>query len=176
MGLQGIALYTLRASAFAAAVTLAYALTLRTRGKPLAAGRLTSVFYFAALIEITVLRGGVDWDGFLSAARVPYNLMPFRTTMGEFRLGVWPFVYHAVGNLAWFVPVGIILRRKPIWMAFLCGGLLSAVIEGLQWALMTGMTDVDDVILNSCGALIGWLIARAFPAAGIRRVKMGGDT
>jgi glycopeptide antibiotics resistance protein len=166
MGLQGIAVYTLRAVAFAAAVTLVYALILRVRGKKLSAGRLLSVFYIAALIEITVLRGGVDWGALLSAARAPRRLRPFRTTIAEFHRGAWPFIYHVVGNLAWFVPVGIILRRKPVWMAFLCGGMLSVLIEGLQWVLMTGMTDVDDVILNSCGALIGWLLARAFRRRG----------
>lgn len=163
MGLQGIAVYTLRAAAFAAAVTLVYALILRARGKPLTAGRLLSVFYVAALIEITVLRGGVDWGELLSAAPVPRRLRPFRTTIAEFRRGVWPFLYHVVGNLAWFLPVGLILRRKPVWMAFLGGLMLSILIEGLQWVLRTGMPDVDDLILNSCGALAGWLIARSIP-------------
>lgn len=163
MGLQGIAVYVLRATAFAAAVTLVYALILRVRHKPLSPGRLISVFYFAALMEITVLRGGVDWGGLTSTAPVPRRLRPFRTTIAEFRRGVWPFLYHVVGNLAWFVPVGLILRRKPVWMAFLGGLMLSVLIEGLQWTLKTGMPDVDDLILNSGGAFLGWLMARAIP-------------
>ncbi len=44
MGLQGIAVYTLRAAAFAAAVTLVYALILRARGRKLAAGGLFRFF------------------------------------------------------------------------------------------------------------------------------------
>jgi glycopeptide antibiotics resistance protein len=166
MGLQGIAVYTLRAAAFAAAVTLLYALIRRVRGKPLAAGRLLSAFYVAALVEITVLRGGVEWGGLLSAGRVPPQWMPLKTTAGEFFSGAWPFLYHVAGNLMWFVPVGMILRRRPFWVALLCGLMLSAAIEGMQWALNTGMTDVDDVILNGCGALVGWLIAHAFARRG----------
>jgi len=163
MGLQGIAVYVLRATAFAAAVTLVYALILRVCSKPLSAGHLIPVFYFAALIEITVLRGGVDWGAIgCFDCRAP-RLRPFRTTMEEFRRGVWPFLYHVAGNLAWFIPVGLILRRKPVWMAFLGGLMLSVLIESLQWVLNTGMTDVDDVIYNSGGALLGWLMARAIP-------------
>ncbi len=159
MGLQGIAVYTLRAAAFAAAVTLVYALILRARGRKLAAGRLVSVFYVAALIEITVLRGGVEWGSLLSAMRVSPQWMPFKTTAGAFRGGAWPFVYHVAGNLMWFVPVGVILHRRPFWAALAGGTLLSTLIEGLQWVLMTGMADVDDVMLNACGALVGWLLA-----------------
>jgi glycopeptide antibiotics resistance protein len=48
-------------------------------------------------------------------------------------------------------------------MAFLGGLMLSVLIESLQWVLNTGMTDVDDVIYNSGGALLGWLMARAIP-------------
>ncbi len=173
MGFQGIAVYTLRAAAFAAAVTLVYALILRARGKPLTAGRLRSVFYVAALIEITVLRGGVDWGAIGCVDCRPPRLTPFRTTIEELRRGAWPFLYHVVGNLAWFVPVGLILRRRPVWMAFLGGLMLSVLIEGFQWVLRTGMTDVDDLIFNSCGALVGWLIARAIPAVGAGRSENG---
>ena len=162
MGLQGIAVYTLRAVAFAAAVTLVYAIIRRARGKNLAAGQLLSAFYIAALVEITVLRGGVEWGSIFSAARPSVQWVPLLTTAGEYHLGAWPFIYHVVGNLIWFVPVGVVLRRRPFWMALLGGLMLSALIEGLQWVLMTGMSDVDDVLLNGCGALVGWLIARAF--------------
>ncbi len=44
-------------------------------------------------------------------------------------------------------------------MAFAVGAFLSAFIEGMQWVLMTGMSDVDDVLLNATGALIGRLLA-----------------
>ena len=48
-------------------------------------------------------------------------------------------------------------------MAFPGGLMLSILIESLQWVLNTGLTDVDDVIYNSGGALLGWLMARAIP-------------
>jgi len=157
MNFAGIALYTFRAAAFALAVCAVYALVMRARKKALRAGQILSVFYLAALIEITVLRGGVEWTGFFSAPREAFQWVPLRTTLGQLRLGAWPFVYHVVGNLIWFVPLGFVVQKKPVWAALVAGALLSAAIEGLQWALMTGMPDVDDVLLNAAGALVGRL-------------------
>ena len=164
MGFRGIALYTGRALLFALAVAGIWALILRLRGKPVSRGRILSAFYLAALVEITVLRGGVDFGGLLTAARESVQWIPLRTTLGELRLGAWPFLYHVLGNLLWFLPLGLILRRGPAWRALLLGALLSASIECLQWLLMTGMPDVDDVLLNACGALAGWLLFRSIPA------------
>jgi glycopeptide antibiotics resistance protein len=161
MRFQGILLYTLRAALFAAAASGIYWGFLRLRGRSVTAGRLLSAFYVAALVEITVLRGGVDWAGLPHAARDPVQWVPLRTTLLEFRGGAWPFLYHVLGNLLWFLPLGLMLRRKSAWRALLAGALLSASIECLQWVLLTGIPDVDDVLLNACGALLGWLLFRA---------------
>ena len=159
MNLWGIALYTLRAFAFALIAWLAYALLRRTRRRrPTGGGGLT-IFYLAALFQITVLRGGVEWDGFFSAPRAAVQWIPLQTTLDQFRRGTWPFLYHVLGNLAWFVPMGFLARRKPAWVALALGAAFSAFIEGMQWALMTGMPDVDDVLLNATGALVGRLLA-----------------
>ena len=160
MSLHGIVIFTLRAAGFAAIVCGIYTLICRIRGRTLSVGRLLSVFYIAALIEITVLRGGIAWNGLFDAERFAVQWMPFKTTLDEFKSGAWPFIYHAGGNLAWFIPLGLIMRRKSAWTALLAGILISAAIECLQWALITGMTDVDDVIFNTCGTLIGYLISR----------------
>lgn len=160
MNLAGICVFTLRASAFASVVCAAYALILRMRRKVVLPGRLLAVFYLAALIQITVIRGGVNAGDVLHASRDAVQWLPMKTTLEQWRLGAWPFVYHVVGNLMWFVPLGAILRKKPIWVALFAGMLLSVAIEGMQWVLLTGMTDIDDVLINTCGTLIGFLCAR----------------
>ncbi len=160
MRLHGIAIFTLRAAGFAAIVCGIYALACRIRGRALCAGRLLSVFYIASLVEITVLRGGVAWSALFDSERFAAQWMPFQTTLDEFKSGAWPFIYHVGGNLAWFIPLGLIMRRKSAWAALLAGILISSAIECLQWVLITGMTDVDDVILNTCGTLTGYLLSR----------------
>ena len=142
------------------AASALYALIARVRGRWPAAGRILSVFNIAALIQITVLRGGVDWAGVLSASRPEAQWALFKTTCATYGVGTWPFLYHVGGNLTWFVPLGLMLRRNLARRALWAGLILSATIEALQWLLMTGIADVDDVLLNTLGALLGWMLAR----------------
>lgn len=160
MSLHGIVFFSLRAVGFAAIVCGIYALIIRLRGRTLSVGRMLTVFYIAALIEITVLRGGIAWNGLFGRERYAVQWMPFRTMLSEYKRGAWSFLYHVGGNLAWFIPLGLIMRRKSVRMVLLVGFHISAAIEFLQWVFMTGITDVDDVILNTCGALIGCLMVR----------------
>ena len=46
---------------------------------------------------------------------------------------------------------------------------LSAALEALQFALSTGMTDIDDVLLNALGALLGACAVRILRRQGLLR-------
>jgi glycopeptide antibiotics resistance protein len=164
MGFHGILIYVLRAFFFASVSTVIYVLIMKRRGVRLSAWQIVWMFYIMALLDITVVRDGPDWTNFFTDLRPAPRWMPMMTTLGEFRGGVWRFIYHVVGNLLWFIPLGVMLRRQPVWKTLLAGILFSAMIETLQWVFMTGLTDVDDVILNALGALTGRLIAGHFPA------------
>lgn len=163
MSIRGILFYTLRAAVFAAAVCAAYALICKLRKRKAGWARLLGVAYIAALIQITVIRGGVDWARVFAGGRATPQLVPLLTTLGT--LGGeswWSFVYHTMGNVIWFAPLGLMLRRRKPGTALMAGAILSAGIELGQFLLMTGMTDIDDVILNALGALLGWGIGRLF--------------
>ena len=123
--------------------------------------RLIAVGYLAAVLQIIGLRLGL---------RAPHplggmlQLMPLRTTVSEWRGGAGAFIYHLAGNLMWFVPLGLLLPRlRPgcRWHhVLLAGALLSVCVEGLQYLLGTGVSDVDDVLLNASGALLGYGLYR----------------
>jgi glycopeptide antibiotics resistance protein len=77
-------------------------------------------------------------------------------------------VFNVVGNVAVFVPLGwllaLVTRRRRILVAAIAGFGLSAVIEVLQ--SFTGrISDVDDLILNGCGAVLGACVALLILAA-----------
>lgn len=78
-----------------------------------------------------------------------------------------PFAFLFVGNVACFVPFGFglsaltPLRRAVVPLCFL-GSLL---IEVLQWAFGTGVPQVEDVLLNTFGAALGYALFRAVPHA-----------
>ena len=159
MNLSGILFFVGRAARFALGVCAVYAVVrtvwLRVKRERIDWKRelvwLAFVLYFAALCEIIALRGGA---GDARSAQ----LVPLRTTLRELRAGAWAFAYHVVGNMIWFVPLGIFAHRKGAVRAILIGAGVSVGLEILQWLLMTGVTDVDDVILNALGALAGCII------------------
>lgn len=70
------------------------------------------------------------------------------------------------GNVALFVPLGagvaLAARRwgavAGVVLATVVGGLTSAAVEGLQWVLpLNRSVDIDDLLLNTIGALVGGL-------------------
>lgn len=80
--------------------------------------------------------------------------------------GPW-VMFLMVANIGIFLPVGVfsaLLWRKPRWWKSLAVGLgASTAIESIQYFIGRS-ADVDDVLLNTAGALLGfWLfwLARA---------------
>ena len=161
MSPKGILIYSLRAAGFALAVCALWAGICRLRGKPLGRRRMLGLFYIAALVQITVLRGGVDWQAVFSGRRQAPQLIPLKTILGLIDAGdIWNLVYNVAGNLIWFVPLGMLLKHRSRRWALGLGAAVSAGIEICQYLLMTGATDVDDVILNALGAFLGWNLMR----------------
>lgn len=78
---------------------------------------------------------------------------------------VYSDVYNQmVLNMVLFAPLGLSLpsalpRRcpHPLAVTLCCGIGLSVLAEGLQWALSRGYTELDDVMLNTLGTVIGLL-------------------
>lgn len=162
MSISGILFFVGRAARFSFAVCLMYAacravwLKMKKRRFDFRRElvRLVFVSYFAALVEIIALRGG---SGSVRIVRA----VPLMTTFGEIKHGAWPFVYHLVGNMIWFAPLGMFLGKKGPLRALLVGAGVSLVLEALQWLLATGVTDVDDVLLNALGTWIGYFFSKA---------------
>lgn len=117
--------------------------------------RLFFAFYLCALLRMTVFRDGCFTHG-LFTGRIEW--VPFVYLAFLLRIGYWRyFLYLFVGNLLWFVPLGAYLRRRGLrlWQAALLGAGLSALIETAQFVLGSGVTEVEDVILNTAGTVLG---------------------
>ena len=157
MGIRGILRYSGGALLFAAVVCGLWLAARRLAGKRPRPAEVLAVLYLAALVQITALRIGLAGHRWLGGA---INAVPLKTTLEAWRDGPWPFVYHIIGNMAWFVPLGALLPAlKPgvkAWQVLLTGAALSLGIEALQYLLGTGVSDVDDVLLNALGALAGY--------------------
>lgn len=129
------------------------------------------VAYSAILIKVMVFRdiplirignlmfkfGGADANG-------QANFIPLKTIL-PYLLGYRGLVIgvvNLVGNIVLLVPIGFLITfiyrnltgKKSLILAIASG----LAIEGMQVVFHTGIFDIDDVILNGLGVMIGyWL-------------------
>ena len=71
-------------------------------------------------------------------------------------------LFEYAGNTAFFIPFGMLVFSlcRSIKTTVAWGFGLSLVLEVCQYAFALGRTDIDDLIFNTVGALIGAAFAR----------------
>lgn len=112
--------------------------------------------YLGVLLCLTVFRPGF-WTHTLCSGVIHFN--PWSTLAGYAHVHAWhTFGTEVVGNLLCLVPLGLYLAwlRCRFWTAAVFGFLLSFAIETSQFVLGSGVAETSDVILNTCGAILGW--------------------
>lgn len=117
---------------------------------------LIAAVYVLALVKIVLLKSG------LSSEHRYLQLVPF-TFIKDLQnplLGLDVVLKNVLGNFAIFIPLGILLpsllpKRLNFWTTVIIGFLTSLAFEAIQYIVGFGMTDVDDLILNTFGALTG---------------------
>lgn len=100
------------------------------------------------------------------------RLIPFESILTQWRLrNEAPayrnlFIFNVLGNIGVFVPIGLMtacLFRGGFGKTVAAGFLLSLLIEGTQLPL-DRTSDVDDLMLNTAGAAVGyfffWMFSR----------------
>jgi glycopeptide antibiotics resistance protein len=90
------------------------------------------------------------------------NWVPFRSIIHDWRNGGWGFVVNFVGNLVAFLPMGLLPplirpRRTTLWQVALFSLSISFAIEAGQYISGRRVPDVDDLILNTLGGVLGYL-------------------
>lgn len=138
---------------------------------------LRTAFFIYCLLMLWLLfgqrLGAQDYGGYTQQLADNLNLEPLKTI----RLYLWLLgksdsaylVRHAfinlVGNVVMFIPLGYLLcgvfpKQRKFFMFLLCVTALILIVEGVQYVTLLGSCDVDDVILNLTGAIIGWCIRK----------------
>lgn len=94
-----------------------------------------------------------------------YNLLPFETIrpllMERERYNTDTWVKNLFGNIVLFMPLGIwipwLFRRCRTFLTFTATAVLLLLgVEFIQLITRVGSFDVDDIILNTIGAWIGY--------------------
>jgi glycopeptide antibiotics resistance protein len=151
----------------------------RALGLPAWAVRTAAVAYGAALLVITVLP--IRWRSDLARYRDNWRpqLVPVWNLVVNLRDGDRPLatVAGAAGNVALFVPLGFLLPLLApwvdrLWRTVAAGFVVSTAIE-LSQVAFPGIRrpDVNDVLMNTLGAAVGFLAyrlarGRGWPAGG----------
>lgn len=130
---------------------------------------LAIVVYLAILLTLTFMPLAVS-D---TSQRVDVRLVPFRTISFALRQGLLSGEFFVlVGNIVAFMPVGVIVplvtNRRSLLLVLLAAFALSIAIElgQLLVSIVVGhayrSADVDDVIVNVFGGLVGYLVFALF--------------
>lgn len=66
-----------------------------------------------------------------------------------------------IENILMFIPFGILFpfifkRFRKGWICVMCGFMCSVLLEGMQFVTERGFCQLDDVVANIVGTLIGW--------------------
>lgn len=132
---------------------------------------LAGLFYQTIVPELMAALQGVEQE----AGRVNLQIfLVFRQTWIEvFRNGNPAYFFiNFLGNILVFVPLGFLTpflwkRFRRFWKVTLLGAGVSLGIETVQLLLPRG-TDIDDIWLNTLGAVLGYLLWRLADWAAVK--------
>jgi glycopeptide antibiotics resistance protein len=95
-----------------------------------------------------------------------HNFVPF-TTIGTYLLNIHNYnfdtwFYNTFGTMLLFMPIGILISflfpklKSALSISVIL--MFSLAIETIQYVTQFGVFDVDDIILNTLGGLLGVLV------------------
>lgn len=119
---------------------------------------LLFIVYILLLFEILTGTENSNGSGF--------NIVPF-TEILRYKVGSKAFIYNVIGNILVFVPFGFFISRyinaKRVGPVLIDALITSLTVELVQ--LQIGRSfDIDDILLNISGAVIGFLLYIALVA------------
>lgn len=148
-------------------ISLLYGIVLKIKRKKLSnvSHVFIQLFYFSMLFYITIFRGDLITSPSHSINVVPFIELKELFLLQKNVLGIETacitLIYNILGNIIWFIPLGMISLRSHQFNFFqtICMGFfISFMIEFLQYVLYTGISDIDDLIFNVVGTMIGFII------------------
>ncbi|GAA1997281.1 glycopeptide resistance protein VanZ1 [Microbacterium ulmi] len=119
---------------------------------------LAFAIYLALLAWVVLWKLEVPWIGDAAGLARPLKLVPF-VPSGDADANA---PAEMVINLVLFVPFGLFVGTlAPAWSWWRAGMAAlgaSLVLETVQHLISTGSFDTTDLIVNTAGALIGWVV------------------
>lgn len=104
--------------------------------------KVLTVLYVIVILYITVF------------SRTPGSERIFKGLFWEYRNGMWKSILL---NIILFLPLGYLLGCKK---KIIIGLFLSVIIEVVQYIGMLGFCELDDVLNNTVGTVLGYFVGR----------------
>jgi len=139
------------------------------------------VVYLAALTGLVLFKGPIFYrvvpateeykNKTENASYRGYNLKPFKTINAFMdphpSTSFASRFYNMAGNIALFIPFGFLFplvfqNRRGFGTVVIAAFLLSLFYEVFQFITGIGQFDVDDLILNTLGGIIGYILFALF--------------
>lgn len=124
--------------------------------------------YIVMLLRITLFKQVSLYNLFaaIGASERTISIIPFKSVFEMVHDGVSAarVIENVLGNLAVFMPLGLllpILTKDKSKKILLYGFVLSLFIEVMQYILALGSSDIDDLLLNTLGTMVGYAIHKA---------------
>ena len=132
------------------------------------------VVYMLILVKLILFKGDLFYQVVSGSNQKPdstvgtgYNLIPFRTISAFMTFhpstSTSVKVFNVLGNIALFVPFGFLFplvyrNLAKFKQVFWASVFVSLAFELVQLITRSGQFDVDDILLNSLGGVIGYFI------------------
>ena len=123
------------------------------------------IYCFVLVYVLFLSRGTRDGFTFAEYMRRFTNFIPFKTIVEYVQRYIDGYrnlsVLNLLGNLALFVPMGMALpclsrKLNRFWKVTLTVLGMVVVVELVQGLLRVGSIDIDDIIFNVVGAMVGY--------------------
>lgn len=124
--------------------------------------------YFLTLVNLTLFKCGeliIDYNIKFYVNYIPLveTIKMFTNNFADIHLAL----YNVIGNILLFIPLGFCIplffnKKNKIHKIVLYGFLASLTIELIQLFTPNNFTDIDDIIFNTFGTVIGLIIFNIF--------------
>lgn len=135
------------------------------------------LFYFLVMISLTIFKNSIIFTNPLKNYQYIHkgifgiiNVIPFKETIATLTDGHTPIripLINIFGNILVFIPLGFFIpllfeKYNKASKVFVLGFVSTLCIELTQLFIGNNVCDIDDIIYNTTGAILGLLIFRLF--------------
>lgn len=112
------------------------------------------VCYIIVVLGVTLLDRGNFWQN----GRIMPLFYSYKDAWVNFSVTSWR---NIILNICMFIPLGVLLPMafpffRSFWKTYLAGFVITILIEGMQLVLNRGMFELDDLLNNTVGTMIGY--------------------